>query len=452
MTTQNAFASSTTTASLIRWLSRSIIFVICLGSPAIAQDKGDCPGSSAPAQQKVEIVGKPIVHGNDRVTLRVKVTNPNNDPITDLKRESFQIHSDNQQITGWHLSNPDEATPPPLRMIVLLDFSGSMGEKDASGQIKIDQALNGIQNLLKQLPPEQNQVNLVLFGDPGEGNGCTPPGTKFNANIKQELLYSNNPVREKLLTAFSSPDNADLVKHLSQLRDRNQYVPCAGTNLYNSLEAAVRALRETQTRASEQDPTQLAVILLSDGYDDDTEGANKSDSERFRELSQLLQGEPKVWVHTLGYGKSSAELGKEFGLRGEATRQDADKNKDLAKQFVDQPRLRQMACLTGGISTFSASGDVLSQELRNRFLKALRGQYELSFDDPDPERGSHHIVQVTANQISSDRSSYTTTLFGREVKWSSRILIAILPGVLMVAGAIPFWMWARSLRRSSNNS
>ncbi|MBD2371006.1 MULTISPECIES: VWA domain-containing protein [Leptolyngbya] len=412
---------------MIHWLSRSLFLLTCFSTPAIAQVK------------QVEIMGKQIV--DDRVILRVQARDARQDPITSLKRDNFQLEVNDQPLSpeNWSFSRPDEASPPPLRMIVLLDFSGSMKEPDGNGTKKFERAITGIRGLIQKLADRdtnQTKVNLVLFGKPstGDQDKCSP-------DIKPKLFYDDNPNAAKLLSndRFYSPSDPRLKEALEMYAKSS---PCAATNLYSSITAAVKALRQTQPSGFNQELPQLAIILLSDGYD------NQSPNERqaFEALSTLLQDKPKVWLHALGYGESPQDVGRGCGLNQAATRENVRGKIACEGRFMDQERLEQIADATGGIHTFSAAGDEIVRELETRFLNALRGQYELKYENPNPERGTRHSVKVSANQVSSQPESYTMTLFGREVKWQTRLPTVILAGALFLLAIVPFSLWARSLQ------
>ncbi|WRH67828.1 MAG: hypothetical protein RSE13_05770 [Planktothrix sp. GU0601_MAG3] len=209
-----------------------------------------------------------------------------------------------------------------------------------------------------------------------------------------------------------------------------------------------------------EDPNQpqprLSIILLSDGYH------NKPNEEQdFENLRALLKRNEQIIVHTLGYGLTPEQLGQKYGLGRAATRRDIEKEKEKGKgklkgkgkvpeaEFVDQARLAEIAQLTGGISEFSADAQTVAEKL-NLFLNALLGEYQITYSEPNPERGSKHDVKVMVQSVESKPKGYTITAFGRSLPLPTRLIMLLVIFIVLIGGGVvPFWLWAEHLKREA---
>lgn len=430
---------STTTASLIRKLSLSALFIACWSNPSIA------------AIKTAEIVGNPTVN-EDRVTIRIRVKDTADRPIVGLTDNDFKLQVDGKDLSfnskDW--KSPQDAVPPPAWVIVLLDMSGSMSSADSRGTTKLAGALQAIKQFKTTIaeraanaPSDRMpRIAIVPFGKPG--TNC--PGF---------------PVEQAELDKFFPASDFKLQNHLGFLAGQ---APCAATNLYEPLNKAIRFFSNGNDPrfAAPEDPQKpqprLSIILLSDGFHTEAREA-----EEFDQLKQLLKRNPQITVHTLGYGLNLEELGSKYKLGRSATRQDiwfgADakqtpKGKVWAEDFVDQERLREIAQLTGGISEFSADAQAVSSKLQ-LFLNALLGEYEISYLHPNADRGSKHDVKAI---VSSDRAiaeteaePYSISVFGRSLPLPVRLGIFLGTLLAMGAGGVaPFWIWANALKEEDD--
>ena len=124
----------TTIVSSIRKLSISAAFFLCFASPSIAVEVS-----------KSEITGSPTVK-EDKVTVRVKVSDPSDRPLVGLEESNFGLIVDGKPLAinpkNW--KSPEDVIPPPAWIIVLIDLSGSMNELDARGTTKIAGAIKAV--------------------------------------------------------------------------------------------------------------------------------------------------------------------------------------------------------------------------------------------------------------------------------------------------------------------
>ena len=425
----NSSDLSTTIASWTRKLSLSALLVGCLCSPSWSQVK------------TAEIVGNPSVQ-DDSVKLRIKVTDTNDRPATELQRTDFSLIVDGSKPVK--LSDKDywkssqETVPPPTWIVVLLDYSGSMQKLDSRGTTKLEGAVKAIKQFTTAIAQRgsNTQVAIVPFGDPG--SNC--PG---------------NPVNKENLDKFFPASDFKLINYLDFLAAQS---PCASTNLYEPLTKAIRFLgNQEDTRFyvpkdSEQPEPKLAVVLLSDGFHN-----KPNEQQDFEKLISLLKDNKRITVHTLGYGLTAQQLGRKYSLGHPATRKDVGTGSDKVpkvpeEEFVDQKRLAEIAKVTGGIAEFSPDAEAVTDKLKV-FLDALLGEYEITYTQPNAERGSKHQISIKVQSVTSESKPYTITVFGRSLPLSTRLLMLSIVLLTMVGGgAVPFWLWAKHLKREAQEA
>ena len=395
--------SSTTIVSWTRKLSLSILLFGCVCSPSWGQSKAT---ESQPIS--VEIVGSPLVN-NDQVKIRIKVKDADEKPVIELKHENFQLLVDKKQVSfdprDWKSAKTTE--PVPTWIIFLIDFSGSMNEDDSSGKTKLKGAIDAIRQFTKALAARGGETNVAIvpFGEPGRG--C-----------------KGNRVSDKELDNFFPL--TDGVKVINKyLDDLAHQTPCAATNIYQPLSNAINFLGNSKDKRfyvakdSSQPQPKLAVVILSDGYDD-----QPNEVKRFQALISLLN-QNKIFVHTLGYGLMPEKLGEKYLLNRPAKKADIFKGKGNPPpgkvpeaEFVDQDRLAKIAKATGGIAEFSPDAKTVAEKLKD-FVDALLGEYEITYIQQNAERGSQHNVSVKVSSVTlpSKPKLYTMDTFGRSLPY-----------------------------------
>lgn len=137
---KNFIDSSTIIGFLTRKLSLSMLMLVALASPSFGQVK------------LAEIVEKPTVN-DDRVTIRIKVKNAEERPVMGLQETDFKLLVDKKpvELKNKDWKSPEEITPAPAWIIVMLDFSGSMNELDSRGTKKIAGAIKAVRQLTSVL-------------------------------------------------------------------------------------------------------------------------------------------------------------------------------------------------------------------------------------------------------------------------------------------------------------
>ncbi|MDT9176069.1 MAG: VWA domain-containing protein [Limnospira sp. PMC 1291.21] len=405
----------------IRWLSGSAI-ALMIASPVF--------GKTA------EIVGRPRIN-NDNVTLRLQVRDGRGRPVMQLQESDFQVITDDEPVGIKSWQSPQESTPPPAWIVVLVDLSGSMNELDTSGKRRIDGALDATRRFLEQMSDRggDTKVAIVPFGE--GGRNC--PGFEVTQRGIDSRFFPANDIKQTNFLDYLAAQTL-----------------CAATDIYSPLSEAIRVLGNRQDprfyvpEDSGRPEPRLSVILLSDGFHN-----QPNEQQDFDNLITLLERNNNIIVHTLGYGLTPQQVGQKYNLGRAATRADADKNPQVAREFVDKERLQTIAETTGGIAEFSGNANDIARNLQ-LFLDSLLGEYEIVFQQPNAERGTQHevLVQVTVNnqQIKTQPKTYTMMVFGRSLPQKTRLIMTgILLLVLILGGVIPFLSWSNYMKREAEH-
>lgn len=351
-----------------------------------------------------------------------------------LNKNDFKLFVDNQELQfrskDW--KNPEQATPPPAWIVILLDFSGSMNQLDSTGKSKLVGAVTAIREFVKVLSDRggNTQISIVPFGE--SGKGCV-----------------GNPVTKETLDKFFPAGDFKLESYLDKLA---KTTPCASTNLYEPVTKSLKFLSnpsDTRFNIKEDSDSlkpRLSIILLSDGYQNQV-----NEPADFKKLENELKNHEEILVHTLGYGLTPEKLGEKYLLGHPATRQDIGKGakKVPEEEFVDRDRLKQIAQVSGGIGEFSANPQDIASNLK-LFLNALLGEYEITYNEPNPERGKKHVVSAMVQDVKTSQQGYTMTVFGRSLPLASRLLmVGSTLTVMGLLGIIPFWLWGQRIKNES---
>ena len=416
---------------------------------------------------RTEIIGSPREEQGE-VTLRVKVTGNEDRPITALNKNDFQVKiTDTKQGTtrtapgdlNFVWQSPDTITPPPAYILVLFDFSGSMqcstnlsSQKSCSevptGERKIDAAVKALENFLANIPLKAQattHISLVPFGEEGK---CS--------SIYKLINKANKGTNKKTIDDFLRSDDGKLGINLKNISSQ---IPCASTNIYYALTEGVNFLTNQKDTSfypvdekgnPKPEQPRLSIILFTDGLDTDPfipeeKKARQSQDRQIKKLRKLLERNPQIMIHTLGYGLTPEQLGEKYKLGRSATWGDIDKPVPKA-EYLDVQGLENIGKLTTGLSTVSADGEEIAEQL-GEFLKSILGEYEIKYEDPASERDNPYKVQVIAQGVSSKPAPYKAAGFGMKVpfpfyfvSWGLFLLFALL-------WLIPYEVWRRRLKQ-----
>jgi len=384
----------------------------------------------------------------NQVTLRVKVAGQDNIPIEGLKQEDFVVHTTDRKGNPIKIPKdeftfiaPEQTTPDLAFVVFLVDISGSMKHPDSAGVPKLEGATKAIRKFVEQARSEEIPLKFALipFGYPGQ-NECTG---KYLSPVNL------NNINNEKYSFVDITDDGILNKRFKELSDIQSKL-CASTNLLKPLTVGAVHLRQ-QFKASQENEARLVIILLSDGYDN-------SSQDRINDINEFLQEEPKVTVHTLGYGESLRNLRDRADCYpniddrdlkpqliadscelprpdiNQFIKEDSSENHkmindkaaqcdrqifappfsketsftlenvsyycqlprpDIKEFIIDEYLLNQVAKATGGIYQISNDADSVAKSLTD-FLKTLR-EYEIKYQQPDADRASEHAVFIEVN-------------------------------------------------------
>ncbi|MFB2804980.1 VWA domain-containing protein [Microcystis sp. BLCC-F209] len=397
---------------------------------------------------------------HDQVTLKVQVRDHRDLLVPGLQANNFTVLTTAANQTEFKyrltpltlpkitITPPDQVKPDPAYLVILLDMSGSMDNRDESQQVKLQGAIEGIQKFIttiktKKLPVE---IALVPFGQ-----GCA-----HSYPVDQTVI-------QKYLEAYPYKTTKT---RLSQLANIDV---CASTNLYQPLDEAVNFLT-TSERFQQNSwglPPRLGVILFTDGFDADPD--RNKEEQRFQSTLALLARSPHVTVHTMGYGESLTRLRARAQcaqeLRGRPLTVDTlltycqlPWGEDIREFIVDRSRLTAIAKETGGIARFPRSAEEVSQGLRE-FLTALR-EYEISYPQPTADRLTIHQAKVIVNAPGRGMSSLISAplefqmpnyLYHSLSIWE-RLAIFLGTLVATVFGVRRFNAWSHQLKEESRRN
>jgi uncharacterized protein YegL len=363
----------------------------------------------------------------DRVIMKVKVIDAENQPVSGLSRDNFQIKTfDEKGIEASpvvdKVLSPELSQPEPANIIILLDMSGSMQQRDGSKVRKLNGATKAIRETLQQIRKQKlpYQIALVPFGFSPSKQSCP-----IAYNVNENIIIKN----------LRDIKDTNLDSQIDELASQNV---CAATNLYQPIQEAVEflALKGKSLQAKENTDPRLAVILLSDGYHVIDRPHEQAQFNSLREILQKYS--TKVTVHTIGYGETLQELrdrtncpltdaeltvnnvslicklpnlsSEEFifeamQLITGTDNQFAPPQSDINTFIVDEQRLKDIASATGGLYKFSTSSEDVANSLVT-FFKTLR-EYEVTYKQKDAKQAVEYktILTVTSQERNFEFSS-----------------------------------------------
>jgi hypothetical protein len=450
---------STTIVSWIRRLSLLVLFAGCLTYPNRVQ-----------AKPEAKILSTTV--NEDQVKIRILVTNKQDLPATNLREEEFEVIVDKvkvEKLENWR--NLRENQRRDAWFIFLLDMSGSMKHRDKRNQVKLDGAIQAIQefidatdDLIKTTDNQginaQVNVSIVPFGEAGDG--CEDGGYKVDNN-KLDDFFDVGMEKSKLESELKNLKKVEIEEL------------CAATNIYDPLTKAIRFFSEERgdprfypDKKTGQPSPRLSIILLSDGYHS-TPNNEQQEKREFDELLSVIKRNRNIVVHSLGYGLKPKELADKYRKENEFYKEEATRDdlfytrngkvdlppdKVPADEFLDRDRLDEIARKTGGICKISGNAQAVGNALIV-FLDALLGGYEITYTDPNPIRAERHEVQVKVDSrhVSTELSEpkpYRITSFGWPLP--SWIRLTMFVGVFLamgIGGAVPFYFWGKYLKREA---
>jgi len=246
----------------------------------------------------------------------------------DVTPEDFTVLEDGveQTIEGF------EESVTPISLMLVLDASGSMRPDQEA-------LVEAARTFAEQLPG-RDPVGVITFAD--------------RPVLTQELTY----VREFILWAIE------------------EYQPAGGTALYDAILRALSELDDAEGRA--------AIVLLTDGRDEDNPGTGPGSESTLDEVLQRLE-EVRSTIYAIGLGPE-----------------------------VDRDTLERLVAASSGEAYFPADVTTLADDYR-RIVENLRRRYAISYTSTNPEyNGAWREVDILPNReglaVDSDGGYFAPTL------------------------------------------
>ena len=433
----------------------------CAAIPENTISQDDCSNTKENRKKCPEIT-RIITAEKNTVKMRIKVYNKAGNFNPNLQESDFSVETisefgSKKTIKPTVILPTDtRAKTTPADVIIMLDMSGSMKFRDSSPgrrRIKFKGAINAIYKFIDAANDNPNltvRIGLAPFGK--GGNQFTVSNKSLDANF-----YPSNS--EKLKEKIEELANEKI---------------SASTNLYQPLETAVKYLRNSVELTSDNNnktdnyqSKQLVVIVLSDGFHNHDRETEEIQFERLKKILQPQDSQkPKVKVHTLGYGESLKKIYNSSKCKIKLTEPQLTEDKTIIQDkvidqiiencehprtsidqlIVDQPRLRKIADLTGGIHQFPDNVEEVAQSLI-KFLESLR-EYELEYKQPDGDRATKYQAKVLVKGLTSNAQDYRITNIGYEpLEFKTRGLLILVALVTFgLIGVRPFIKWSQKLR------
>jgi VWFA-related protein len=254
--------------------------------------------------------------------------------VTDLKQENFQVFDNGrpQAITVF------DNSPRPIRLIVLIDVSGSM-----QGNLPVVREAAG--ELFKRLRPD-DRVRIGTFG----------------RTIEFSPTFTNNV--EELTAAMPT-----------------EIPPNSPTPLWRAVDQAITELENVEDRP--------VVLILSDGKDS---GVVPFSRDPIMTLPQVTERATARDVMIYGIGMHTRAESARVAAAGGGLA-------DMLTADWPDPGLGTAAVETGGGYVEVRPRDLYSGELQNAFARVaeeLHSQYLLGFT-PSVRDGKRHKIEVKVN-------------------------------------------------------
>lgn len=338
-----------------------------------------------------------------------------------IDKSDVSITSNGEYIENFRLIKPEDTTPDPSRIIILLDMSGSMALNDSSGQVRGIAALQAIRSFIDYLKSDNYPSEVAVVPFATDGFGCAPGA------------YLPPPVDNIALSKFYSPSSETLITEISNLENTfnldNSKLPCGGTDIRNPVKNAVEYLNSnysaevTSEGLEEETSERLGIILLSDGFDQILSDSKLQDDKELGQLETFLKkNKNDITLHTLGYGEEGSE-------------------------DIDIEVLQRLASASGGINLFSANSRQINEAL-TEFLVSLVGKYEINYKPTSIKQYELEKAEITVGEHSEEKEFRIQNI--PSLSLQNRILI--LAGTLVfcsIFGLLPFLGWRWWLEREA---
>ncbi len=325
-----------------QWMRRSVFASIVLAFLAvtviaIAQQSEPAPAPAAPPQTPAQAPaprdqGIPTIKAfTNEVNVVFIVTDKHGHRITDLKQNDFHIVDDNkppQEVRSFHAE-----TNLPLQVGLLIDASNSVRDR-----FKFEQA-SAIEFLNQTIRPHYDSAFIVGFDS-------TPEVTQDFTDNTEALAHGVNELR-----------------------------PGGGTALFDAL---YYACRDKLMKAPKGSPVRRAIILLSDGED------NQSHVTREEAIEMAQRAEAIVYTISTNVSGSKGPGDKVLDRIADATGGrpfHPFQISDVANAFAEiQDELRSQYAVSYKPADFKADGhyrtiEIIANDRKSLHVRARRGYF-----------------------------------------------------------------------------
>ncbi len=225
------------------------------------------PDEVEPTDDVSVLIGSIDKSGFPEIAVDFEVRNPDDTPLLDAREEDFRVFEDSNQVEVIEFEAPKSVEQVQTTVVLVVDYSGSMAEIDASGARKIDTLKRAVRTFL-ELIPEGSQVAVVAFSD-----------------------------AIRVISPFTT-DTTQVRRAVDQLE------PDGGTRYYDAVVEALNVISEVSGRR--------ALVALTDG-EDTSSNATLSDAA----VAAQSLGLP---LYTLGLGQENAIASDELRELAQLTR------------------------------------------------------------------------------------------------------------------------------------
>lgn len=390
----------------------------------------------------------------------------------DLQKENFTLTLEGEVLDpGSYDFRISDDRPAPSRIVMLVDYSGSMEEFDGQGTTKFIGAMEGIKAFVQELQTSDADIRLsiVPFAQP-----IPEKCNNYSVVTENQLLQPGlSPSRtQELLNQFKFIQDPVLITDLDNRIENQSNWPCpdTSTNLYDALAQTFKFLGDRDNPdlypppdAPQPDPS-LYVILLSDGFNTvpfapDTQG--NCDPAHLNKFRQEYLQNPEyagITVYTLGYGLSPQQLEAKYGTsRCEAVRWTSGDSKPIpSRDFLDAAALETIALDTGGFTDLSGDAEGIARIFRE-IRSAIQGEYVFEYSQAGlcRNKGQAYTIDVTAADPNNPKvklaasEGYSIGVFGDSCDPKLTTRVGIQLGTLIffgVCAATPFYLWTKNLK------
>jgi len=297
-------------------LAVSSIALLALARLALSQDVPTTRRLTVPGAEGAQVQINQIETSQFPKVVIFATVLKDNTPVPGLTDKDFRVRED--EVDQEPLTVVPQLTP--LAAVLTLDTSGSMKKRLADAQTAAKSFLKTLQ--------AQDKVQVI----------------RFSRDVK--TLYPLGVDRSRAEAAIDST------------------VARGDTALWDALYASIESLRDVSGRK--------AIVLLSDGVDDD--GTGKPLSKRTMPDVLGLARQVNVPIYAIGLGTE-----------------------------LDEQALKQVARETGALYFNAVEAHELKR-LYDSIGKQLAGQYTISYTSDVPADGSEHNVQLKVGESTGTKS------------------------------------------------